>query len=144
MMADGGFFPQGVKVVVVRVVLAEMADTSAVLLLLPGGPSLVAALAARRRRLDGFLVQRRPAGLTNLESPVVLEGALLTRDDVTAAAVGDVVEAVRGCAAGDAVGRGRGRRQRRVPALAAHLTDVDPGLVQVRAGVALPPRGGGR
>ena len=67
MMADGGLFPQGVEVVVVRVVLAEVADAaSAVLLLLPGGPSLVAALAARRRRLDGLLVQRRPAGLTNL------------------------------------------------------------------------------
>ena len=52
-----------------------------------------------------------------LESPVVLEGALLTRDDVTAdaAAVEDVVEAVGGGAASDAVGRSRGRRQRRVP-----------------------------
>ena len=67
MTADGGFFPQGVEVVVVRVVLAEVADgASAVLLLLPGGPSLVAALAARRRRFDGLLVQRSPAGLTNL------------------------------------------------------------------------------
>ena len=56
-----------------------------------------------------------------LESPVVLEGALLTRDDVTAdataaaTAVEDVVEAVGGGAASDAVGRSRGRRKRRVP-----------------------------
>ena len=87
MMADGGFFPQGVKVVVVRVVLAEMADTSAVLLLLPGGPSLVAALAARRRRLDGFLVQRRPAGLTNLPNftywKLMMKGTLMNMDDDT-------------------------------------------------------------
>ena len=40
-----------------------------------------------------------------LEPPVVLEGALLTSDEVrTAAAVEDIVESVRGC---DAVGRGR-------------------------------------
>ena len=65
MTADAGPFPQGVEVVVVRVVLAEVADgASAVLLFLPGGPSLVAALAARR--LNGLLVQRRPTGLTNL------------------------------------------------------------------------------
>ena len=68
MMADAGPFPQGVEVVVVRVVLAEVADSaSAVLLFLPGGPSLVAALAARRRLGgDGLLVQRCPTGLTNL------------------------------------------------------------------------------
>ena len=63
-MADGGLLSQRVEVVVVRVVLAEVAD--AVLLFLPGGPSLVAALAARLNGLDGLLVQRRPAGLTNL------------------------------------------------------------------------------
>ena len=40
------------------------------------------------------------------------------------------------------------RRERGVSALAAHLANFDPGLVQVRAGMALPPRrrggGGGR
>ena len=69
MMADGGPFPKSVEVVVVRVVFAEVADgASAVLLFLPGGPSLVAALAARLRLNgpDGLLVQRRPAGHTNL------------------------------------------------------------------------------
>ena len=68
MMADGGPFPKSVEVVVDRVVLAEVAEcASAVLLFLPGGPSLVAALAARRRLGgNGLLVQRRPTGLTNL------------------------------------------------------------------------------
>ena len=62
-----------------------------------------------------------------LESPVVLEGALLTRDDVTAAAaaaVEDVVEAVGGGAASDAVGRSRGRRQRRVPEVGVYCSDL--------------------
>ena len=72
MMAAGGLFPQSVEVVVVRGVVvsaaeSELSDAVAVLLLLPGDPSLVAALAARPRLGgDDLFVQGRPASLTNL------------------------------------------------------------------------------
>jgi len=142
-----GFFPESVEVVVVRFFESDalLFLLPGIFLFLPGGPSLVAALAARRSvGGDDLFVQGRSASLTNLELPVVLEGALLTRNEAAAvaAAVEDVVEDVAG--GGDTVRwrhhRCRGWRQRRVSALAAHVADVDSGLVQVRAGVALPPR----
>ena len=66
MLVAGGFLPQSVEVVVVGFAVLSAEFDDAVLLLLPGGPSLVAALAAGPRLGNGLFVQGRPAGLTNL------------------------------------------------------------------------------
>ena len=69
MMAAGGFFPESVEVVVVRFFESDalLFLLPGIFLFLPGGPSLVAALAARRRvGGDDLFVQRRSASLTNL------------------------------------------------------------------------------
>ena len=66
MLVAGGFLPQSVEVVVVGFAVLSAEFDDAVFLLLPGGPSLVAALAAGPRLGNGLFVQGRPAGLTNL------------------------------------------------------------------------------
>ena len=69
MMMTSGFFPESVEVVVVRFFESDavLFLLPGIFLLLPGGPSLVAALAARRRvGGDDLFVQGRSASLTNL------------------------------------------------------------------------------
>ena len=69
MMMTSGFFPESVEVVVVRFFESDalLFLLPGIFLFLPGGPSLVAALAARRRvGGDDLFVQRRSASLTNL------------------------------------------------------------------------------